>query len=277
VLLTTYTPVPSGMSFDLDTGPAPRAYLLSTPGNAVVVGLVGGGVWTVDVLASYDGLNYTVTATLRTPGQRRYETRGVVAIAIRVTSYTPGGSGGLSGMLSHGGLIPATNVSPVFGSFLTFSYNNTAAEPPTGNQIRFNSANFILASKAWIANTTVDGVDQYYAVRHVPYGGTLLLQNKTDHAGAVLFGILAPPVDKGAYVEVPIEYQQGITTLNSQQVIIAVFNPGAPMSFAAVAADEFLSPDVLPADPGEPPPAITPLPVEPADPAAPKARRASHA
>jgi hypothetical protein len=244
--LTHYQAVPSGMSFDLDVTPTRTAYLLSTPGNAVLVGLVGSGSWAVEVLASFDGLNYAVVATVTTPGVRRYETKGVVSLAIRVLSFTPAGSGVLSGMLAHGGLVPATNVSPVFGSFLTLSYNNTAVEPPAGNQIRFNNANFTQATKAWIANTTVDGVDQYYAVRHVPFGGTLLLQNKTDHTGAVLFGILAPPIDKGAYVEVPVVYQQGITTLNSQQAIIAVFNPGATMSFASVADDDFLSPDVLP-------------------------------
>lgn len=250
--LLTSRGVPHGMSFDLDTGPSPLAYVLSTPGNAVVVGLAGNGTWAVEVLASFDGLNFDVVATVTTPGQRRYDTKGVAAVAIRVLAWTPG-SGVVSGMLAHGGLIPATNVSPVFGSFLTLSYNNTAAEPPTGNQIRFDSGNFMLAKKAWICNTTVDGVDQYYAVRHVPYGGTLLLQNKTDHLGAVLFHILAPPVDKGSYVEVPVAFSQGIAALNSQQVIIAVFNPGAPMSFATVADDAFVSPDVLPVIPPEPP------------------------
>ena len=47
--LTTYQAVPSGMSFDLDVTSRGTAYLLSTPGNAVVVGLVGAGTWAVDV------------------------------------------------------------------------------------------------------------------------------------------------------------------------------------------------------------------------------------
>jgi hypothetical protein len=244
--LTKTRAVPSGMSFDLTVGSNAPAYVLSTPGNAVMVGLNGNGAWVVEVLASVDGLDYTVLATLTTPGHRRYETRGVVALAVRAVSFVPVDGGLLMGMLSHGQLIPSTNVSPVFGSFLTFSYNNSPTEPPSGNQVRFNNANFTQATKCWISNTTVDLIDQYYAVRHVPYGGTLLLQNKTDHNGAVLFGILAPPIDRGAYVEVPVVYQQGITTLNSQQVILAVFAPGASMSFAGVATDAWLDPDILP-------------------------------
>jgi hypothetical protein len=244
--LTNYRPVPHGMSFDLVTGPAPLAYLLSTPGNAALVGLTGAGLWRVEVLASTDGVEFAVLDTITTPGQRRYDTKGKAAIAIRVASYTPG-SGILSGMLGHGGLTPTTNVSPLFGSFLVYSYNATPAEPPIGNQIRFNAATFPQVTKVWITNTTVDGVDQYFAIRHVPYGGTLLVQNKTRYSDAILFNILAPPIDKGDYVEVPVAFQQATGNLTAQQVLVAVFNPGPVMSFSVVGrAEAEIAPEILP-------------------------------
>lgn len=246
MLLTTYRAVPSGMSFDLDTTPARAASMLSTPGNACVVGLTGAGTWAVELLASIDGVNYSLVATLTTPGLRRYDTKGVAAIAIRVSSYTAG-SGIVSGMLAHGALIPTTNVSPLFGSFLVYSYNATPTEPPIGNQIRFNAAAFSQVTKVWIANTTVDGVDQYFAIRHVPYGGTLLVQNKTKFSDAILFNILAPPIDKIDYVEIPVAFQQATGALTAQQVIVAVFNPGPVMSFGAVGrAEAEIAPETLP-------------------------------
>lgn len=246
MLLTTYRAVPSGMSFDLDTTPARTASMLSTPGNACVVGLTGAGTWAVELLASNDGVNYTLIATLTTPGLRRYDTKGVAAIAVRVASYTAG-SGIVSGMLAHGALIPTTNVSPLFGSFLVYSYNATPSEPPIGNQIRFNAAAFPQVTKVWLANTTVDGVDQYLAIRHVPYGGTLLVQNKSRYSDAILFNILAPPIDKTDYVEIPVAFQQAIGALVAQQVLVAVFNPGPVMAFTPVARDEaVIAPESLP-------------------------------
>jgi hypothetical protein len=228
--LTTYKAVPSGMSFDLDISGKGTAYLLSTPGNEATVALQGAGVWAVEVLVSPDGVNFTQTAVQSLPGQWRYNTKGAAAAAIRVLSYT---SGTVSGMLAHGGLTPITNVSPVFGSFLVFSYNATLTEPPTGNQIRFNGPlPFSAVTKVWIANTSVDGVDQYYAIRHIPVGGTLLVQNKTSHLDAVLFGVVGPIIDKGAYVEIPVAFQQEVGNLTAQQVLIAAFNPGPVLALS---------------------------------------------
>lgn len=261
--LTKYRSVPSGMSFDLDTGPTPTAYVLSTPGNTAVIGLAGSGVWAVEILVTTDGLNYTLAGTLTAPGTRRYDTKTAQAIALRISSYT---SGTVSGMLAHGGLTPTTNVSPIFGSFLLFSYNNTPTEPPTGNQIRFNAATLSQVTKVWIAYTTTDGTDNYQALTRIPYGGTLLVQEKSTHLDAVLFSILAPAIDKGGYVEVPVAYQQHTGTLAAAQVIVAVFNPGAQVSLTPVLMQQL---------PAPPPPEPEPKAAADAEekPAIPKARR----
>jgi len=228
--LEKYRSVPSGMSFDLDTGPTPRAYVLSTPGNTAAIGLSGTGTWTVEVLVTTDGVNYTVLSQLTTPGTWRYETKTAQAIALRVKSYT---TGAISGMLAHGGLSPVTNVSPLFGSFVIYNYNATPSEPPLGNQIRFNSATLSAVTKAWISNTTTDGTDQYYALRKLPLGGTLLVQEKSTHVDAALFGIIGPTVDKIDYVEIPVRYQQHVGVLAAAQAIVAVFIPGPTISLSA--------------------------------------------
>ena len=222
--LSRYTPVPSGMSFTFDTGPAPRlAYLLSAPGAAVVLSIAGTGVWTVEVLASYDGVNFDQIAATIVPGEWHVETRGRSAIAMRVAHYQ---SGTIAGVLAHGGPLPITNVTPVFGAFLVYSYNATPSEPPIGNQIRFNHATLAQVTKAWISNTTTDGTDQFHALRKIPHGGTMLVQERTNHLDAVLFRITSPPVDKGDYIEVGVQHQESQGTLAAAQSLLAVFNPG---------------------------------------------------
>src|SRR5262245_57655733 len=130
MVLSNYRGVPSGMSFDFDTGPNPLAYVLSMPGNTAVVGVTGQGAWAVEVLITTDGVNYTTVGTLTMPGQWRYETKTAVAIALRVVSFT---SGAIVGTLTHGGVTPFTNLSPLFGTFLIFSYNAPPTQPASGS------------------------------------------------------------------------------------------------------------------------------------------------
>lgn len=229
MLLTNFQPAPSGMSFVFDTGPSPRrAYVISTPGTHAVITVQGVGGWAIEILSSLDGVNFSPVATNKTtPGQWRYDTLGAVAFAVRVAAFT---GGNVSGMLTHGGAAPITNVSSLFGAFLIFSYNATAAEPPVGNQIRFNSATLPQVTKAWIRNTTVDGTDQFQALRKIPSGGTILVQDRDNHSNAVLLDIVGPVVDKGAYVEIPVIYQEHQGVLASAQTLVAIFNPGPILS-----------------------------------------------
>ena len=239
--LPRYTQVPSGLSFALDTGPEPRlAYVLSTPGAAAVISLGGTGTWTVEVLTSTDGQDFTVRTTLTSPGQWRYPTTGVAAIGLRVATYT---TGSILGTVAYGGAAPITNVSPMFGAFLIYSFNATAVEPPIGNQIRFNQTKFADVTKVWIRNWANDGTDQYLALRKIPHGGTLLVQDRLKHEDAVLFRLLAPPIDKTDYVELTVAYQETTGALVAGQVVLAVFNPGPVVSLNP------LTPTQLPAVP----------------------------
>lgn len=245
--LTNYTPVPSGLSFDFNTaGPAPRrAYLLMPSGSSAVLAIAGTGAWTVEMLGSTDAVNFSVLGTRSAPGSFRFDTRGLAAVACRVSAYT---SGTLTGMLAHGSPVPVTNVSPMFGASLIFSYNATAAEPPIGNQIRFNNTSFPAVTKVWIANTTNDGTDQFQALRKIPHGGTLLVQDRAKHADAILYRILAPPVDKTDYVELTVSYQEHTGALVAGQALVAVFNPGPTVSLnpaVGPAQEEFFVSDPL--------------------------------
>jgi hypothetical protein len=229
--LRNYQSVPSGMTFPLDVGPTlpRRAYVLSTPGANAIVMLQGTGVWSVEILMSTDGLNYEVVATRSLPGQWRHDTKGpsCCSLAVRVASFT---SGAVNGMLLHGGPVPITNVSPMFGAFLVYSYNATISEPPLGNQIRFNDIALSQVTKAWIRNFTTDGTDQFQALRRIPAGGTMLVQDRDDHTKAVLFSIVGPPVDKIDYVEIPVRFQQSTAGISQSMVLVAVFNPGPVMN-----------------------------------------------
>ena len=86
------------------------------------------------------------------------------------------------------------------------------------------------ATKAWISNTTTDGTDQFQALRRLPHGGTLMVQDRDNHNDAVLFIITGPLIDKGAYVEVPVLFLEGQGVLASAQCLVAVFNPGPLLS-----------------------------------------------
>jgi hypothetical protein len=148
-------------------------------------------------------------------------------------------------MLAHGALIPTTNVSPLFGSFLVYSYNASPSESPVGNQIRFDNASFPAVTKVWIANTTVDGVDQSSPSATSPTAARSWCRTRLARR---LDPLRHPRAgDKGAYVEIPVAFQQATGALTARQVIVAVFNPGPTMTFAAVAAAEAeIAPETLP-------------------------------
>lgn len=255
-LLSQYTPVLHGLSFDLDPAGAPaaaRAYLVQTAGSSALVSLSGTGTWTVEILGSADGTNFTTLATRSMPGQWRFDTKGLSALAVRVIAFTSGTISG--GVLAHGAPFVTTNVSPLFGAFLVFSYNATPTEPPIGNQLRANATAVAAVTKVWIANTTNDGTDQFQALRKIPHGGTLLIQDRAKHADAALYRVTAPPVDKTDYVELAVSYLSHIGALAAGQVLVAVFNPGPVISLVGpVFESEFALPGSdapKPAPPGK--------------------------
>lgn len=260
--LTNYTPVLHGLSFDLDpVGPVPRrAYVVQTAGTSALVSLAGTGTWVVEILGTKDGVDFTVLATRSMPGAWRFDTHATSALAVRVAAYTSGAIEG--GVLAHGAPFVVTNVSPLFGAFLVFAYNATTAEPPVGNQIRFNAAPGPAVTKVWIANTTNDGTDQFQALRKIPHGGTLLVQDRTKHGDAVIFRIQAPPVDKTDYVELAVSYQQHTGALVAGQVLAAVFNPGPTISLTGPFYERDYA--MLGSDDVTPPAPPAPTPKEPA-------------
>lgn len=248
--LTKTRAVPSGMSFDLDTGPDPEAYLLSTPGNEATVALQGTGDWAVEILGSLDGLNFTSVAVQTTPGQWRYGTKGAAAAALRVLHYT---DGVISGMLAHGGLTPVTNVSPLFGSFLSYVFRTGPTEPPDRAEVKFNSTLLPQITKVWIHNDSEDGSDQFYAIRRIPVGGMLMVQDRDNHLVATLFSVTSPIIDMLTYVEVPVVYREHVGALSPQSktpVLVAAFNPGAQLTFAPVIRGERLGSLAPPEAPG---------------------------
>jgi len=231
--LLNAVPVTSEMAFDLDIGPAPRtSYLLSVPGHTTVVSLGGLGTWTVEVLGSTDGLTFGVVGTHTLPGDYRYNSNNVVAVAIRVASYT---SGTPLAQLSRGGITTRTNVSPLFGTTLPYAFRTGTAETIARGEVKFNATLIGSVTKVWIAHETEDTIDQFYAVQRIPPGGTLLMQERSNHLAAVLFRVTGAVVNKTGYVEVPVAYLEHVGTLSPQgrlQVILAAFNPGASLSFA---------------------------------------------
>lgn len=206
--------------------------------------LLGGlGSWTAEVLGSTDGLTFGVVGTHSLPGDYRYTTQGIVTVAIRISSYS---SGTPMAQLARGGIVPHTNVSPLFGTTLPYSFRTGTTEQVARGELRFNSTLIGGVTKVWIAHEAEDGIDQFYAVQRIPAGGTLLVQDRSNHLSAVLFRVTGAAVDKIGYVEVPVVTLESVGTLSPQgrlPMIVAAFYPGASLSFAPPALVDRL-PDI---------------------------------
>ena len=99
---------------------------------------------------------------------------------------------------------------PTFVQSWPFSYSNTTSEPPTGSQIRFDSVDPALVTKLWVRTFTSDNRDVKNLLLGILAGASLYLQDRDTSAQYLVVQTIGAAVDKGAYVELPVAFVQGV-------------------------------------------------------------------
>lgn len=111
----------------------------------------------------------------------------------------------------------------------TFSFSTAILEPPTGNQIRLDAAApYTAVTRVWVRAQTIDGIDVHLYLMNTPVGSTLYLQDKDEHARYAAFILVAAPIDKTDYVELPAIWFASGTALLAQQVQFVTAPPTVP-------------------------------------------------
>jgi hypothetical protein len=109
-----------------------------------------------------------------------------------------------------------------------YTYSNTTTEPPLSQHMRFNNVNLQLATKIWIHNLDLDGVDiaNYLALAEID--DEIYTQDKNDSTAYDIFTVNALPVSKTGYTEIGIAWTRGsvTTVVNNQAAIISLMRKG---------------------------------------------------
>jgi hypothetical protein len=85
-----------------------------------------------------------------------------------------------------------------------YQYNSVGVEPPTGNQIRSNSAALSTSTLLWIRDSENSGLDASPIWHHVRIDDEIAVQDFDDSTRGVTFKVRGLPVVKVDYTEVPV-------------------------------------------------------------------------
>jgi hypothetical protein len=107
----------------------------------------------------------------------------------------------------------------------TFSYNATTTEPPTGNQLRANNVTLSAATRLWVMQTTVDGLDVAIGLARILPGHQIYFQDRDNAANWVKYDVTAS-TDDGAYYDFTVTYHSGAGTVPAGQVEFQAIAPG---------------------------------------------------
>ena len=108
----------------------------------------------------------------------------------------------------------------------SFTFNAATTEPITGNQLRINNASQTLATKLWVAETSVDGMDVTTGLARVLAGHQLYMQDFDDASKWVKYSVTVDGVDKGTYWEYTVAYHSGPATVPYQKIEFQPIAPG---------------------------------------------------
>ncbi len=111
----------------------------------------------------------------------------------------------------------------------SFTYNNNPTEPPASQQFRFDNVDPHSASKIWIDNRDLDGVDVANYLGLIEVNDELYTQDKNDSTTYDIFTVTAVPVNKGTYTEIAITRVRGspTTVVNNQAAVISLMRKGS--------------------------------------------------
>jgi len=117
---------------------------------------------------------------------------------------------------------PAEKASGVFA----YTFNTTTTEPPGSQRIRFNAAHpYTAVTKVWADFASSQSEDLYWGWMRIRVGSILIVQDKDNHLQFAEFLTTGAPIDKGAYVELPVEWVSNGTALAVQGVLVRVTGP----------------------------------------------------
>lgn len=110
-----------------------------------------------------------------------------------------------------------------------YTYSTATSEPPQAQQFRFDTASLQAATKLWMDNRDLDGVDIANYLSLIAVGDELYTQDKNDSTAYDIFTATALPVSKGTYTEIAVSWARGsaTTVINNQASIISLMRKGS--------------------------------------------------
>ena len=106
---------------------------------------------------------------------------------------------------------------------MEYMWEATAAEPPTGSEVRINNAVYENATKMWVKDNTVTGVDAHNVLMVTEVGAIVTVQDKDESDRVVQWKTTGAPVAKSGYVELPVVFvAKGPAALVEQRIILAI-------------------------------------------------------
>src|SRR5262245_18686776 len=121
-----------------------------------------------------------------------------------------------------------TNMNAVAGSgaVMQYTYSTNVMAPPSIAQVRFNSVTPASITKVWLSAQDDNGRDLYWALKTVPTGATIVVQDKNDHTLYVRLKTTGVPIDNATYFELPVSFiSAGGTLNNNQAVLVRITSP----------------------------------------------------
>ena len=138
----------------------------------------------------------------------------------------PASGGGTVNYLRADGTWTAPPTAGIVSNTATFSYNTTTSEPPTGNQLRLNSTTQSAATRLWISQTTVDGLDVSIGLARILTGHQIYIQDRDDASHWIKYNVTADGVDDGTYYDFAVSYHSGPGAIPAGQVEAQMVAPG---------------------------------------------------
>jgi hypothetical protein len=127
---------------------------------------------------------------------------------VETLEATPGSGGGVSGHVSY-------------------TFNSNTTEPVIGSQVRINNASQTAATKLWVSETSVDGMDVSIGLARIVSGTQVYFQDFDDAAHWVKYNVTANAVDKGTYWELTVTYHSGPANVPFQKIEFQPIAPGS--------------------------------------------------
>jgi hypothetical protein len=109
---------------------------------------------------------------------------------------------------------------------VSYTFNSATTEPVVGSQVRINNASQTAATKLWVSETSVDGMDVSTGLGRVVAGTQIYFQDFDDAAKWVKYSVTVDGVDKGTYWEFTVVYHSGPANVPFQKVEFQPIAPG---------------------------------------------------